>query len=107
MSDWKILKTPLARIDLIASWAYIGDRNSAAAYRFRVAAEETFISLARMPQAGEPYEVRNTSLSGLRCARVKRFRNYLIFYRPVENGIEVIRVLHAVRNIAAILEEQS
>lgn len=58
-----------------------------------------------MPTIGAHYEVVNPRLQGLRCARVRRFRNYLVFYRPIEGGIDVIRVLHAPRNIAAILED--
>ncbi|MDF5714977.1 MAG: type II toxin-antitoxin system RelE/ParE family toxin [Rhizonema sp. NSF051] len=30
--------------------------------------------------------------------------NYLIFYRPVNQGIEVIRVLHGARDIPSIFE---
>jgi toxin ParE1/3/4 len=37
---------------------------------------------------------------------VRRFRNYLIFYRPTDGGIEVIRVLHAARDISSILAEE-
>jgi len=85
---------------------YIGERNPDAAHRFRQAAEATFSALARMPGTGAPYEVNNPRLQGLRCARVSRFRNYLIFYRPIDGGIDVIRVLHAARNIAAILDEE-
>jgi plasmid stabilization system protein ParE len=29
----------------------------------------------------------------------------LIFYRPVERGIEVLRVLHAARDIAAVFDD--
>jgi toxin ParE1/3/4 len=106
MNEPVIVKSPLARIDLAASYAYIGERNPGAARRFREAAEATFLALARMPNAGAPYELRNPRLKGLRCSRVGRFRNYLIFYLPLQGGIDVIRVLHAARNIEAILEEQ-
>jgi toxin ParE1/3/4 len=34
--------------------------------------------------------------------RVAGFPNHLIFYRPVESGVEVIRVLHAKRDIEAL-----
>jgi plasmid stabilization system protein ParE len=34
-----------------------------------------------------------------------RFRKYLVFYRPIPGGIEVLRVLHGSRDIAAILAE--
>ena len=97
---------PRARTDLAACYAYIGDRNPDAAHRFRQAAEVTMASLARMPGMGEPYEIANPRLEGLRCARVGRFRNYLIFFRPHEGGIDVIRVLHAARNIEDILKAE-
>jgi toxin ParE1/3/4 len=38
--------------------------------------------------------------------RIPGFERYLIFYRPIPEGIEVIRVLHAARAIAAILEHE-
>jgi toxin ParE1/3/4 len=85
---------------------YIGARNPDAARRFRLAAEATFAALACSPGIGAPYEVANPRLQGLRSAQVRRFRNYLIFYLPVAGGIDVIRVLHAARNIRAILEDE-
>jgi toxin ParE1/3/4 len=42
----------------------------------------------------------------MRRFRVKEFENYLIFYLSRENGIEVIRVLHAARDIDSILAEE-
>lgn len=38
-------------------------------------------------------------LAGVRVLPIAGFVNYLIFYRPAENGIEIIRVLHAKRDI--------
>jgi toxin ParE1/3/4 len=101
-----VLKTPLARIDLAGCYAYIGERNLDAAHRFRNAAEATFAALALSPSIGEPYEIANPRLQGLRCFRVRRFRNYLIFYLPVDGGIHVIRVLHAARDLAGILKRE-
>ena len=34
--------------------------------------------------------------------RITGFDNYLIFYRPVEGGVEIIRVLHAKRDNTAL-----
>jgi toxin ParE1/3/4 len=39
--------------------------------------------------------------------RVRGFAKHLIFYRPIEDGIEVIRILHASRDLAAVLDEDS
>ena len=90
MNDPLILKRPAARIDLAACYTYIEERNPDAARRFRLAAEAPFAALARMPATGEPYEVANPRLQGLRTAQVRRFRNYLVFYLPVGGGIDVI-----------------
>jgi toxin ParE1/3/4 len=30
---------------------------------------------------------------------------YLIFYRPIEDGIEVVRVFHGARNVEALLKD--
>ncbi len=104
MSDPIVLKKPRARIDPAACYVYLGERNPDSARRFRLAAEATFALLARMPGTGAPFEVDNHRLKGLRCSRVRRFRNYLVFYLPIVGGIEVLRVLHAARRTRAILE---
>jgi hypothetical protein len=38
----------------------------------------------------------------LRRAPVKGFMNYLLFYIPRSGGIDVVRVLHAARDIESI-----
>ncbi|GAC1320817.1 MAG: type II toxin-antitoxin system RelE/ParE family toxin [Isosphaeraceae bacterium] len=101
-----VLKKPRARIDLAACYGYLGERSLDSARRFRLAAEATFSALAATPGVGEPYETDDPRLAGLRCARVKRFGNYLVFYRPIPGGIEVIRVLHAARDVRGILKTE-
>ena len=54
---------------------------------------------------GAVYPLNDPRLTGLRCSRIKRFRNHLIFYLPIENGIEVIRVIHAARDIPVALTD--
>ena len=39
--------------------------------------------------------------------RLRGFEKHLIFYRPIKDGIEVIRVLHASRDLAAVLDKDS
>lgn len=106
MSDAVVLKTAQARVDLAACYLHIAERSLEAAGRFRTAAESSFADLARRPGLGVPYETANPRLHGLRCGRIGRFRNYLVFYRAIDNGIEVIRVLHAARDLEAILDEE-
>jgi len=40
-----------------------------------------------------------SELSGVRSWTVTGFENYLIFYRPVEGGIEILRVVHGARDL--------
>ncbi len=60
-----------------------------------------------MPGIGERRESRNPRLHGLRIWRVEGFENHLIFYRPADDGIEIVRVLHGARDIDRIFAEEA
>ena len=98
---------PAADRDLDEHFLYIAKQNREAAGRFFQAAEATFTKLAAMPELGERQEFEREELAGLRVWQVRGFENYLIFYRPIEHGVEIVRVLHAARDIAAIFEDQA
>ena len=83
---------------------YIARDNLNAANRFVAAAERAFQLLAGMPAMGSRRRLDSPKLSGLRMWPVPGFEKHLIFYRPIEGGIEVMRVLHASRDLATILE---
>jgi toxin ParE1/3/4 len=100
-----INKTPLAAADLIDIASFIAEDNLDAAERFLDAAEATFTNLASMPLMGHAVTFQNPQAQGMRVWRVQGFEHYLIFYRAVEHGIEVIRVLHAARDIEGLFEE--
>ena len=59
-----------------------------------------------MPGIGAEFEHDHPALAGVRFFPVSRFRNYLVFYRPVADGIEVIRVVHGARDIDTIFREE-
>lgn len=50
-------------------------------------------------------EFQHPKAAGIRSWSITGFPNHLIFYRPVEGGIEVLRVLHGARDINAIFED--
>lgn len=50
-------------------------------------------------------ESRKPELVGIRTWAVDGFPNHVAFYRTIEGGIEVIRVLHGARDIDRILGE--
>jgi toxin ParE1/3/4 len=75
------------------------------AQRFFTQAEATFTRLAGMPGMGAPYEHEHPALAGVRVLPVSRFKKHLDFYRPVAEGIEILRVLHGGRDIHDLLAE--
>ena len=63
--------------------------------------------LAGMPSMGPRYDPEEPIYAGLRYFPITRHRKFPIFYRPSPHGgIEVLRVLHGARDIAAILADE-
>lgn len=91
-----------AREDLIESYLFIGLDSPGAAERFLLAAEESCDALADMPEIGHRWESEDDRLQGVRVWHVKGFESWLIFYRTTEMQIDVLRVIHGARDIAAI-----
>jgi len=101
----RIVITPRASQDIDEQFAYIASDNEDTALRFFDSVRQTFSQLARTPGMGSRYEVSNPRLEGLRKWAVKGFEKHLIFYLYSGDTIEVVRVLHAGRDIATILDE--
>lgn len=96
---------PRARQDLVEQALYIAEASPEAADRFVDAIENSLATLADMPEMGAPRDFNNVVLLGIRMWPVKGFEKHLIFYRPVEGGIEVIRVLHAARDLESLMNQ--
>jgi toxin ParE1/3/4 len=71
--------------------------------RYAFTMDETLKLLARMPRVGKQRTAVDPSLKGLRSWSVKRYRNYLIFYLPFDDGIDVIRVVHGSRDLPRVI----
>jgi toxin ParE1/3/4 len=97
-----------ARRDLIEIFQrYTREAGVGVARRFRAQAEAAFARLASMPGMGTRYEADNPAFGELRFFPLaSRFKSYLVFYRPMPDGIEVARVLHGARDIPSILAEE-
>jgi toxin ParE1/3/4 len=98
---------PAAERDVDNISAYIGDRNSAAGRRFILAARREFEFLAENPLLGAIRDIRRKNLKGMRSWPIDGFRNYLIFYIPLPDGVEIFRVLHGARHINRALNEEA
>jgi len=99
----RVIKSAESRSDVIAAARYIADSNKSAALRFASAVEESLQRLLQVPQLGEKLASQNSALRDLRVWPVQKFRNFLVFYAEMPDGIRVIRILHGARDWQAIL----
>jgi toxin ParE1/3/4 len=98
-----VRKRPAAQRDLLEHFVALGERaGEVTALRFLQAAEDTFAELAAMPGMGRAEDFANPRLTGMRRWRVRGFDNYLIFYHPLPQGIEVVRVVYATRDLPGL-----
>jgi toxin ParE1/3/4 len=88
-----------ARQDIKDIFARIAADNRAAALRVHDAIVAEFDLLARHPGAGPSCDFPEPDLADLRFSPVKRYRAYLVIYRPLVDGVEVVRVIHAATDL--------
>jgi plasmid stabilization system protein ParE len=84
---------------------FIAKDNPEAATQVFEAAERTFKLLAENPGLGHPRSFRRKAHCNLRVRSVEGFDNYLILYREITSGIEILHVVHVARNIGALLRK--
>jgi len=92
-----ILVRPRAKIDLAEIWEHIAEDSVTRADAFIETIGQKLQTLAEQPNMGR---MRDVCGEGLRSFPVGR---YVIFYRTLQNGIDVIRVLHGARDLEATL----
>ena len=97
----------LAEEDLAEAYLHIGSDSPAAAEHLLDAVEHAIAVLLSRSRAGRAREFRSQRAHGLRSWVVSGFENYLIFYRPQAEGIEVVRFVHGARDIPSLLDDES
>lgn len=102
----QVYKTSAAMQDIVDCAAYLGEQRVGLEIEFLDSIEKTLDYLASGSGSGGLYESQNPLLEGIRVWKVHDFENHLIFYRPTSDGIDLIRVLHGARDIAAIFEHE-
>ena len=93
-----------AELDIADIAAYLARQSPEVACQFYDATTFTFEQLAESAEMGEVVRISNRRFDGLRAWQVRGFRNHIIYYFPVDGGIDVVRVLHAARDRDAVLE---
>ena len=90
----EVIFAPLAVEDLDEIWDYIAQDNVEAANRVIDGISEVCQTLATQPEMGlRRPEFASGSLRSFVVS------NFIVFYRPVDDGIEVARVVHGSRDI--------
>jgi plasmid stabilization system protein ParE len=74
-----------------------------AADRFVEALFPALEELAQMPGKGSPKHFNSPKLEGIRSWSVPRFRQFLILYRSITDGIEVLAITHGSRDLRTFL----
>ncbi len=101
-----ILVRRAAERDLDEQAEYLATQgNVERALRFYRAAEATFELLASRPGIGKVIQFRSRFLTNVRTFPLKGFPKHLVFYLPIEHGVEIIRVLHGARDLEILLQE--
>jgi toxin ParE1/3/4 len=85
-----------ARADLMGVWLFISEDSLAAADRQVATILRTYETLAQFREMGE---VREDLRGDLRSFTVGR---YVIFYHPIDSGIEIVRVVSGARDIGGL-----
>ena len=74
--------------------------------RFLKAADDTAAMLAGQPEAGYRFFVRRPELQGMRRFPVSDgFEKILLFYFPLKDGVELVRVIHGGQDLERLLME--
>lgn len=94
-----IIKRPRAISDLAEIWDYIADDSEERADAFIETIDSKLKILASSPKIGR---IRHELMEGVRSWSIGR---YVVFYFPLTNGVEVVRVLHGSRDIESAFYE--
>jgi toxin ParE1/3/4 len=88
-----LLRTTEAIANLDGIWDYIARDSAEAADRVLDELNEQFELLGRFPEIGELQSL-------LADGTYRRFvhRKYVIYYRPIDNGIVIVRVFHGAQD---------
>ena len=96
----RVLRRPRAAEDIGAVWDFIADDNPDAADHWVDQLDTQLRLLATQPLMGR---ARDELAPGIRSP----FGRYLVFYLPIGDGIDVVRVLHGTRDVDTAFGEDN
>ena len=93
---YRLSETAIA--DMGEAYEYVARDNEAAAENLLLEFQKRFHLLAAFPAAGHE---RKNLMRGVRSYPVG---NYVLFYRQVDDGVEILRVFHGARDIEGLFD---
>jgi toxin ParE1/3/4 len=93
----RIVRTAEAEQDLIGTWFYIAQDNPAAADDTLRRIDAKFSMLAENPKIGKALPDLRKDMRRWPSGR------YLILYREIPDGIEIVRVVHGARDLNRVM----
>jgi toxin ParE1/3/4 len=96
---------PRATIDVADIFEHLAVASPGAALRFYDAYSAALLRIRRMPEAGGRLLLSELEEQHFRYVFPKGFRRYLIFYQLTATNVEVVRVLHASRDLVTALRD--
>jgi len=97
----RVLRRPKAAEDIAAVWDFIADDNPDAADHWVDQLDTQLRLLATQPLMGR---ARDELAPGILSFS---FGRYLVFYLPIGDGIDVVRVLHGARDVDTVFGEDN
>ena len=99
-----LIVIPAARRDLIAQAGYFDAQGGAVRDdRFLKECGAGFERLSQFPESGALVRHKHPKIEGCRFILVPGFEKILIFYKPLPERIEIVRILHGARDIEEAL----
>jgi toxin ParE1/3/4 len=94
----QVIKAPAAYRDLGQIVSYIAQDNLPAALRWLEETEKLLNLLAEQPGVGQ--RVKTRRFGEIRCHTMG---NYLIYYRPIVDGVQILTVAHGARDQSRLI----
>ncbi len=97
----RVIQRPQAIADILDTWDYIAEDSESSADRWVDQLDRKLQLLATQPKMGRH---RDELAPGLRS---QPFGRHVIFYMAIDDGIDVVRVLHSARDIVSVFADDN
>ena len=99
-----VVFNPVAVDDLNEVTSYIGQDNPAAAEEVRQDLLDSADRLGQQPGLGIRPRFSAPRFAGIRFLPSHRYPVYLLFYRELQDEVEVLRILHGSRDLPSLFD---